>query len=303
MQENYLAKWLTNELSEEELAEFKRSEAFASYQKIVEAADSLEAPSFDMERALHDLKKELPAKESKVIRLHPAKYIMRIAAAVTVLFAASYFYIASLNETVTAAYAEHTEVVLPDASEVLLNAGSELSYSEKNWDQERKLSLEGEAFFKVAKGEKFTVTTAAGSVSVLGTQFNVESRKGLFEVTCYEGLVSVSFQGTDRKLPAGTSFMVLNGTIIPADAPATSAPSWVNNESAFKSMPLSYVMDEFERQFDVQVETDNIDLQQLFTGTFSNTNINLALQSISAPSQIKYTLEKNKVLFYAENAP
>ena len=303
MQENYLAKWLTNDLSEEELAEFKRSEAYASYEKIVGTANSLEGPSFDMERALHDVQKSRTAQGPKVIRLHPAKYIMRIAAAVTVLFAASYFYIASLNETVSTAYAEHTEVMLPDASEVLLNAGSKLSYSEKNWDQERKLSLEGEAFFKVAKGEKFTVTTEDGSVSVLGTQFNVESRKGFFEVTCYEGLVSVSYQGTERKLPAGTSFMVLNGAIMPSEAPVTSAPSWVNNESAFKSMPLSYVFDEFQRQFNIQVETNNIDLQQLFTGTFSNTNINLALQSISAPSQIKYTLEKNKVLFYAENAP
>ncbi len=303
MQENYLAKWLTNELSEEELAEFKRSEAYASYKKIAETAGSLEGPSFDMERALHDIKNSRTAQGPKVIRLHPAKYIMRIAAAVTVLFAASYFYIASLDETVSAAYAEHTEVVLPDASEVLLNAGSELSYSEKNWDKERTLSLEGEAFFKVAKGKKFTVITEDGSVSVLGTQFNVESRKGFFEVTCYEGLVSVNFQGTDRKLPAGTSFIVLNGTIMPSETPATSTPSWVNNESAFKSMPLSYVFDEFQRQFNVKVETNNIDLQQLFTGTFSNTNINLALQSISAPSQIKYTLEKNKVLFYAENAP
>ena len=303
MQENYLAKWLTNDLSEEELAEFKRSEAYASYEKIVGTANSLEGPSFDMERALHDIQKSRTAQGPKVIRLHPAKYIMRIAAAVTVLFAASYFYIASLNETVSTAYAEHTEVMLPDASEVLLNAGSKLSYSEKNWDQERKLSLEGEAFFKVAKGEKFTVITEDGSVSVLGTQFNVESRKGFFEVTCYEGLVSVSYQGTERKLPAGTSFMVLNGAIMPSEAPVTSAPSWVNNESAFKSMPLSYVFDEFQRQFNIQVETNNIDLQQLFTGTFSNTNINLALQSISAPSQIKYTLEKNKVLFYAENAP
>ena len=56
MQENYLAKWLNNELSEEELAAFKRSEEYASYQKIVRAADALEAPSFDMEKALGDLK-------------------------------------------------------------------------------------------------------------------------------------------------------------------------------------------------------------------------------------------------------
>lgn len=303
MQENYLAKWLNNELSEEELASFKRSEEYASYQKIVRASDALEAPAFDMEKALADFKDRQLNNETKVIKMRPAQYLMRIAAAVTVLFAATYFYIASLNETFSTEYAQRTEIVLPDASEVLLNAESELSYSERKWDSERTLSLEGEAFFKVAKGKKFTVTTDLGTVSVLGTQFNVESRKGFFEVTCYEGLVSVNYQGKEEKLPAGTSFLVVNNNVVLTEAPLSSEPSWVNNESSFKSIPLSYVLNEFQRQFNVKVETKNVDLTQLFTGTFSNTNINLALQSISTPSQISYTLEKNKVLFYAENAP
>ncbi len=303
MQENYLAKWLNNELSEEELASFKQSKEYASYQKIVHASDALEAPTFDMEKALVDFKERQLNKETKVIKMRPAQYLLRIAAAVTVLFVATYFYIASLNETFSTEYAQRTEIVLPDASEVLLNAESELSYSERKWDTERKLSLDGEAFFKVAKGKKFTVTTDLGTVSVLGTQFNVESRKGFFEVTCYEGLVSVTFQGKEEKLPAGTSFLVVNERIVAVEAPNTSVPSWVNNESSFKSIPLTYVLNEFQRQYNVKVETKNVDLTQLFTGTFSNTNINLALQSISTPSQISYTLEKNKVLFYAENAP
>jgi ferric-dicitrate binding protein FerR (iron transport regulator) len=269
----------------------------------VRASDALEAPSFDMEKALVDFKARQLNKETKVIKMRPAQYLLRIAAAVTVLFAATYFYIASLNETFSTEYAQRTEIILPDASEVLLNAESELSYSERKWDSERKLSLEGEAFFKVAKGEKFTVTTELGTVSVLGTQFNVESRKGFFEVTCYEGLVSVTFQGKEQKLPAGTSFLVVNEHIVNTEAPLNSVPSWVNNESSFKSIPLTYVLNEFQRQYNVKVETKNVDLTQLFTGTFSNTNINLALQSISTPSQISYTLEKNKVLFYGENAP
>ncbi len=303
MQENYLAKWLNNELSEEELAAFERSEEYASYQKIVRASDALEAPSFDMEKALADFQASQRNQETKVIKMRPSQYLMRIAAAVTVLFIATYFYIASLNETFSTEYAQRTEIVLPDASEVLLNAGSKLSYSERNWDSERNLSLEGEAFFKVAKGKKFTVTTDLGTISVLGTQFNVESRKGFFEVTCYEGLVSVTFQGKEQKLPSGTSFLVVNDRIVPTEAPLSSEPSWVNNESSFKSIPLTYVLSEFQRQYNVTVETKNVDLTQLFTGTFSNTNINLALQSISTPSQLSYSLEKNKVLFYAENAP
>ena len=44
MEDNYLAKWLNNELSKEELEEFKKSGEYASYQRIVDAADQLEAP-------------------------------------------------------------------------------------------------------------------------------------------------------------------------------------------------------------------------------------------------------------------
>ncbi|NER10550.1 FecR family protein [Muriicola jejuensis] len=302
MQENYLAKWLNNELSDEELAAFKQTEEYASYEKIARTSEALSPPSFDMDRALADLR-ERKGSEVRVVRMRPRRYLMQIAAAITVLIAASVFYISTLDETFSAAYAQRTEVVLPDASEVILNAGSELSFSERNWEKERKLTLEGEAFFKVAKGEKFTVRTDVGSVSVLGTQFNVKSRNGYFEVTCYEGLVSVDHKGRQMKLPAGSSFLVINGEVKDVQAPMTTEPTWVNDESSFRSIPLSFVLKEFERQFNVRVETQNVDLSELFTGSFSNTNMNLALQSISTPSQISFTLEGNKVLFYGDKTP
>jgi ferric-dicitrate binding protein FerR (iron transport regulator) len=302
MQENYLAKWLNNELSEEELKTFKKSDEYASYQRLLDTSEGLEAPEFNVDQAFIDFK-NAQATDPKVIRLNPLRKAMRIAAAVAVVITASYFYINTLDESVSTQFAERSEVILPDASQILLNADSEISYSERNWDKERTISLEGEAFFKVAKGKKFTVSTTSGTVSVLGTQFNVENRNDFFEVTCYEGLVSVSYNGKETKLPAGTSFLIIGGKNIAAVAPETSEPSWVHNESTFKSIPLSYVLNEFERQYNLEVETTNIDLSQLFTGTFSNTNRKLALQSISTPSQIKFKLEGNKVLFYAENAP
>ena len=138
---------------------------------------------------------------------------------------------------------------------------------------------------------------------MLGTQFNVENRNGFFEVTCYEGLVSVSYQDTEKKLPAGTSFVAINGNVRNTDGISNAHPSWVNNESSFESIPLKYVLAELERQFDIEVMAENVDIDQLFTGTFSNTDINLALESISVPSQISYKLGKDNVLFYAENAP
>ena len=269
----------------------------------MDVSSELEAPKFDMEKALEDIRNQQVPNETKVIRMNPARKVLRIAAAVAVIFLVSYFYIDSLDQTVSTQYAERTEVVLPDASEIILNADSEISFSEKKWEQNRNVNLNGEAFFKVAKGKKFTVATESGLITVLGTQFNVENRNNFFEVTCYEGLVSVTYQNKETKLPAGSSFVVINGQIQQPEALNSNVPSWINNESTFKSIPLSYVLDEFERQFNIKVETRNIDLDQLFTGTFSNTNANLALQSISTPSQIKFKLEENKVLIYAENTP
>ena len=303
MQENYLAKWLNNELTEEELAVFKKSDEYASYQRILEASKTMEGPDFDVEDALQAIKNKRILQEPKVVQLKPFRRFLKVAAAVTIIMVGSYFYLNTLNENITTQFAENKEVILPDSSEIIMNADSKIAYSKKKWDTERNVSLNGEAFFKVAKGERFTVTTDHGTVAVLGTQFNVEGREGFFEVTCFEGLVSVSYKGSETKLPAGTSFMVVEGEIVPAEEPKNLNPSWMDNESTFKSIPLKYVLDEFQRQHNVKVKTQNIDLGKLFTGTFSNTNTDLALQSISVPSQIKFKLEGNKVLFYAESAP
>lgn len=302
MKDNYLAKWLNNELTEAELAAFKETAEYASYQRIVNASDKLQGPSYDVDKAYARLRDKTSA-GGKVVQMRSSRMYWSAAAAVAVLIAFSFFYINTLDETISTAYAEQTRVNLPDESEVLLNAGSELSYSKRKWDKQRNVSLQGEAFFRVAKGKKFTVTTESGSVTVLGTQFNVEQRKGFFEVSCFEGLVSVSFNGREHRLPAGSSLMMVDGQLVTASVAPGTTPSWLNDESSFKSIPLAYVLQEFERQFDVQVETRNIDLGQLFTGTFSNTDIHLALQSISTPSQMKYTLEENNVLFYAEDIP
>ena len=302
MQENYLAKWLSGELSEQELQEFEASEAYASFQKLKEASSGLQAPDFDVDQALLRFKEEHMAKEPKVISLNPFRKFLRVAAVIAILLTGSYFYINSLNEKVTTGFAERSEVILPDNSELFLNADSRISYSEKNWDNQRNIKLDGEAFFKVAKGKKFTVSTEQGTVTVLGTQFNVENRKGIFEVTCYEGLVSVTHNGKEVKLPAGNSYVVINGKQV-TGTPEGTQPSWMNNESSFESIPLKYVFAELERQFDVQVNTENINTDLLFTGSFNNTDLNMALKSISTPSQTRYKVEGDNVLFYAGNTP
>lgn len=302
MKENYLAKWLNNELSEEELAAFRETPDFESYQRIVQTASRLRGPDFDVVQALSEVREARQKPKGRVVRLTSYRSLWKVAAAIVVLLGITYFYMNSLDEAVYTDYAQHTEVVLPDASEVVLNAGSDLSFSEKKWDSRRHVQLNGEAYFKVAKGQTFTVETASGSVTVLGTQFNVLQREGVFIVSCYEGLVRVENRGNVRELPAGTGYRLVNGETELFEVSSTQ-PSWTEDESSFRSMPLSFVLEEFQRQYDMEVDTRDVDTRTLFTGTFSNTNLDLALQSISAPLQLGYSLEGNKVLIYAQNAP
>ncbi|WP_430906986.1 FecR family protein [Maribacter sp. 2-571] len=304
MQENHLSKWIDQELTEAELKEFKASEGYATYEKIKAVSDRLSAPDFDTDQAFAAIRQRTaPVAETKVFSLRPYTRFLKVAAAIVLLISGAFVYLNSLNTHIATQFAENKTITLPDNSNVILNAGSQLSYDEDQWDTERNLTLSGEAFFKVAKGKKFTVATDAGTVTVLGTQFNVVQREGYFKVSCYEGLVSVSIAGEETRLPAGKTLTIIRGAVSAASVTKNGKPSWIDKESTFQSVPLRFVLDEFERQHNVEVVTKAIDLDKVYTGTFSNDNTELALKSISIPSQIKFKFEGNKVLFYAQNTP
>lgn len=101
------------------------------------------------------------------------------------------FFLASCGSEVKIETADSYESIdLPDGSFVLLNKNSSIGY-EKSFD-ERKVTLNGEAFFSVEKGTNpFVVVTEHGDVQVLGTEFNVKSDKENLEVEVEEGHVQM----------------------------------------------------------------------------------------------------------------
>lgn len=91
-------------------------------------------------------------------------------------------------------FGERSEIELDDGSLVTLNANSILHWKEGwNKSKERKVALEGEAFFKVKKqnGIPFTVHTSDVAVEVLGTSFNVDNREAKTKVYLDEGRVNL----------------------------------------------------------------------------------------------------------------
>lgn len=301
MDKNYiLHKYLNGEATIEEIELLKNDSKYTSYVKIAEATQGFETPAFKAEETFTAIKSKNDLKKGKVRSLFSSKYIVRIAA-VLALIVTSYLFLENRDTSITTDIAQKENFLLPDESEVTLNAMSQLAYNKKEWEKERKLSLEGEAYFKVKKGSTFSVETPQGTVTVLGTQFNVFSREDQFYITCYEGLVSVAFSDTLVKIPAGNYITIENNKIVNNESLALNAPTWVNNESSFENVLVTDVLAELKRQYPVTIHKE-LNLNKRFTGSFTHTNLTVALRSICDPLQLDFTIANNEVTLYAKNS-
>lgn len=296
--ENDILKWFNGEISSEEIKELYPNEDFSVLEKAGFYAKQITVPEVDAQKALADFKtRTFNKQESKVIPLN-FKSFLKIAAIFVVLLASSYFLFFNNIKSFETQIAETRVFNLPDNSEVILNAQSHLTYNKKEWKNNRTLNLDGEAFFKVTKGEKFTVNTAAGSIQVLGTQFNVKERDNYFEVQCYEGSVSVTSDKGKVVLTSGKTFRIIKDEVILVKDFNAENPSWIAQESSFDNVPLWQVIDELEVQFDMSISVENINTAKLFSGSFTHKDKNVALQSVTIPLNLSYKINGNKVEFY-----
>jgi ferric-dicitrate binding protein FerR (iron transport regulator) len=285
--EQLIKKWLDNDLSSDELKAFNALDDAQELTKLSNSMKAFKAPEYDTSEVFSSIKQTIAASQTQP-SINWSKQLLRIAAIFVIGFSL-YYYTTTLDTHISTKIAQKTAIELPDASLVTINALTDISFNKKQWQSKRNVKLNGEAYFKVAKGTKFDVETPSGIVSVLGTQFNVKYRDNLFEVVCYEGSVNVNFKSNNTILKPGDSFLVLDGKIIATEKENTKNPSWINNKSYFKSMPLSYVLNEFERQYNIKVESQLIDTKQVYTGSFVHDNMELALKSITLPLNIKFS--------------
>lgn len=293
-EDTFLAKWLNNELTEEDKLAFEKTPEFKDYAKIIDRMEQFEAPKFASEKVFQQIKSK-SHKETKVRKLIP-NWVSAVAASVAIIF--GLFFFLDSDTVYETSYGEQLAVVLPDGSEVQLNAKSILTLDEGDWEKgNRNLTLDGEGYFKVQKGSKFSVETTSGTVSVLGTQFNVKKTKELFEVRCFEGKVSVVNKSDSEILTQGLGYRKYANTPSKKLNFENNSPEWIAGESVFERAPLAVVFKELEAQYNVQFQLENVDVNQLFTGGFTNKKLEVALQTVCLPMQLSFELKgKNTVI-------
>ncbi len=292
MDKEYLnKKWLAGNLTDEEQIAFEAIEDNELLKQIVDKAPAFSASNFSEVQDVEILKSKIKSKNKFPIKRNWLTPMLKIASVFVIAFGIYFLFFFSNAINIETAIGEKRMVQLPDASQVMLNAVSKITYNENTWADKRALILEGEAFFKVANGSTFDVVTSIGKVSVIGTLFNVKNRKNLFEVNCFEGMVAVSYGKETLKLLPGHIYRILNGKISSETIPNKENPFWMDHTSYFKKVPFRDVINEFERQYSVTITVDLNDEKLLFTGGFTHKNLNEALESITAPLKLVYDIE------------
>lgn len=185
-------------------------------------------------------------------------------------------------------YGEVQTHILPDGSKVILNANSTLSYKDY-WptNKARVVHLQGEAFFEVKKqsnGETFLVETEEGTISVLGTSFNVMQRSQTLEVALLEGAVELLIPKYPKINMVPGELVRLKGEEVferqTADVDALSA--WRYKRLVFKETSIYNVIQRLQDEFGWQVRVENNDLlQRKITATIPKNDPELLLVALS----------------------
>jgi len=154
------------------------------------------------------------------------------------------------------------QVTLPDGTKVWLNAGSSLKYPMSFAKNERRVSLEGEAFFEVTKdsARPFKVLSKGQEIEVLGTAFNVNDYPDntVIKTTLVNGKVKLSndkrYSEAIYLLPGQQSTNTNNGKIQLANVDTAPFTAWKEGLFYFDETPLSDALQQIGRWYNVEVK-------------------------------------------------
>ena len=228
--------------------------------------------------------------------------ILRVAASVALLISLSVAYFnwrsgsADLT-TVTTAGNEIREIILPDGSDVVINGGSTLSYHKNMDEDDRMITLSGEAFFKVRpdKEHPFVVNTGTIKVKVLGTTFNVKAYndKNEASVVVESGTVQVSSGISTVTLTKGeTALYSKNGsTLKKAKNSDINFKAWKTKQIRFMNTPLKDALSTLEDiyRINIDVKDSNFIKNKRINADFDKQTADFILNTICETYHLSYT--------------
>lgn len=263
---------------------------------------------FDAMLLLGDENKSKEKKKALLFNLTSLSVeLVKFAAVVAItLFVSFLYYQTPLKkeqlamQTISVPAGQRINLTLADGTNVWLNASTSLTYPISFGKKNRKVILDGEAYFEVTKDENnpFVVEAGGYSVEVLGTHFNVDaySGTGKFETALMSGSVKVtSLLDTDQTLtlkPDNKAFLK-DGQLLVEVVNDYSLYRWKEGLICFKNATFISIMKDFEKYYGVNIHVKNEEvLKYFYTGKFRQTDgIDYALRVLQ--KDIKFTYQRD----------
>lgn len=259
----------------------------------------------DKKAAWQAIESKLDKKEQgRVVQMRPWRKVLQIAAMSVFVIGAYWLWNNSANNTTNEFMAfqtyenENKEIELPDGSKIWLNENSSIRYAADF--QKRDVSLNGEAFFEVARMEDspFEITSGGATTRVLGTSFNIRAypEEAKVELTVKTGKVAFSAENKEETkiLIAGeaANYEKAAKRVVESPVLEANALAWQTKKLTFISTPFSQVEKDLERYYDVEIEVKNAALSncRFKGGTFKKAELSEILELL----QITMEWEINK---------
>jgi ferric-dicitrate binding protein FerR (iron transport regulator) len=196
------------------------------------------------------------------------------------------------------AYGETRQEVLPDGSQVMLNANTTLNYRKWKDGADREVWVNGEAFFhvkKTAQKTRFIVHTGHFDVVVTGTQFNVINRNSKNNVLLTEGSVTIQGKDQEVKMKPG-EFVEFNNTgIQKKDVNNAHVLAWTEHKFIFEKTPMKEVAELVADLYGIKVNLAYAAATDSLSGIIPNDNLDEFIQLLAYSG---YDVEKtgNEIL-------
>jgi len=216
--------------------------------------------------------------------------------------------------TITTPNGGQYRLVLSDGSRIWLNAASSISYPTAFLQNERKVTVTGEAYFEVAHdpSKSFTVSVNGVDVEVLGTHFNVNAYtdESLLKTTLLQGKVKVTKAHKSVVLQPGQQAASYNDgakentILINKNIDVDAVVAWKNGLFNFEHSDIDKILREFARWYDVEVQYEGKKTTKEFFGIVSrNSSLVSVLKALKAggPAHLNYSIVGKKLIVQSVN--
>lgn len=207
---------------------------------------------------------------------------------------------AAVHATVSTSKGGQYRITLPDGTKVILNTASSLQYPTQFAGHERRVLLDGEAYFEVAKNanQPFRVESSTQVLEVLGTRFNLSTYTNTpIITTLVEGSVQLKDHKTSAILQPGQQAIQQNDGFQIQEIETSDYTAWINNQFIFNNSPLIETFAQLERWYDVSFDYPKEILnQRIYAEIGRNRKLSEVIEALEEVVNLKFKIEGRRVI-------